>query len=174
MMDEFNDIYGVYYIHEHQFDSVIAGHKTHTDRGRKISPEMVKAMKRGELPKPLTGIKAMWVRTLSMLEPIQIKGRYERSGYFYYMKSLKHNIATFLFYGILFLFSFPGFYYLYQLNRKVFYIFLFVILSYTFIHALAIPYTNWRYRLPLDSIFIIVGWLGIVNVFRFTLNKLNT
>jgi hypothetical protein len=41
MLDDANDIYGIYYIHENQFDSVIDGTKTHTDSGRKISPAMV-------------------------------------------------------------------------------------------------------------------------------------
>ncbi|PKP39118.1 MAG: hypothetical protein CVT98_03215, partial [Bacteroidetes bacterium HGW-Bacteroidetes-15] len=110
MMDEFNDIYGAYYIHDYQIDSVISGLKTRTDMGRRIDVAMVDAMKRGELPKPLTGFSAFNTRIVSMFEPIQFKGRYERTGYYYYQKSLKHNIATFLFYGILFLFSFPGFY----------------------------------------------------------------
>lgn len=166
MMDEFNDIYGVYYIPESQFDSVITGLKTTTDMGREISPAMVKAMQQGDFPRPLTGIRGIGVRLFSMFEPFQLKGRYERSGYFYYKKSLRQNMATFLFYGVLFFFSFPGFYNLYSLNRTGFYVFISVIIIYGLVHALAIPYTNWRYRLPLDSIFIIVGCIGIMGVYN--------
>lgn len=171
IIDDYNDIYGMYYIHEHQFDSVIAGKKTHTDMGRKIAPEMVKAMQRGELPKPLTGVRALGVRLLSMFEPLQLQGRYERSGYFYYKKSFRHNLATFVFYGILLLFSFPGFYYLYKRDKLIFYIFLSVIVIYGMIHALTIPYTNWRYRLPLDSIFIILGCFGITESYNFIISR---
>lgn len=174
MMDEFNDIYGAYYIHDYQIDSVIAGLKTKTDMGRNIDKAMVEAMKRGEMPEPLTGIKAMWVRTISMLEPFQLKGRYERSGYFYYKKSIRHNAVTFISYGFLFIFSFYGFFLLYQKNKLYFYLFATVILVYVLLHALTIPYTNWRYRLPLDSIFMIVGWLGIMNIYKMTLNRLKT
>lgn len=165
MIDDFNNIYGAYYIKPHQFDSVARGLKTHTDWGRKISQAQVEAMKRGEMPAPLTGINAMGIRTLSMLEPFQLAGRYERSGYFYYQKSVRQNIATFITYGFLFLFSFWGFYLLYRNNKRYFYLFASVIIVYVLIHALTIPYTNWRYRLPLDSIFIIVGWYGIVNAY---------
>jgi hypothetical protein len=173
MMDSFNDIYGEFYIPESQFDSVIAGEKTHTDRGWKIAGAQVQAMKKGKLPKPLTGFSAFWSRTVSLLEPVQLRGRYERTGYFYYKKSFRHNLATFLFYGILFLFSFPGFFFLYRTNKQVFVVLISVIIIYTLVHALTIPYTNWRYRLPLDAIFMIVGWLGIVNIYRATINKLN-
>lgn len=173
MMDEFNDIYGVYYIHDYQIDSVITGTKTSTDLGRKISNEMVNAMKRGELPKPLTGFNAIWIRTISMLEPFQFKGRYERSGYYYYKKSLIHNVATFLSYGLLFIFSFYGFYLLFKNNKPYFYLLATVVLVYILLHALTIPYTNWRYRLPLDSVFIIVGWLGVTKIFNHLFRVLN-
>ena len=106
-----------------------------------------------------------------MLEPFQFEGRFEQTGYYYYEKSLKHNVATFLFYGIIFLFSFIGFYYLYKLNKTVFYLFLGAILVYVMLHVLTIPYTNWRYRLPLDAIFIIVGSLGLHNTFNIILKK---
>jgi len=160
--DDFTSIKGRYYIHENQIDSVINGTKTHTDAGYKIPKAWIDAMKEGKRPAPLTGVNAFWSRIRTMLEPFQFEGRFEQTGYYYYEKSLKHNLATFLFYGLLFIFSIPGFYFLFKNNRKVFYIFLSTIIIYVLLHALTIPYTNWRYRLPLDSIFIIVGCLGII------------
>jgi 4-amino-4-deoxy-L-arabinose transferase-like glycosyltransferase len=171
IMDDYNNIHGIYYIHENQFDSVINGHKTHTDMGRLISQEMVNAMRKGEMPKPLTGIRACWSRTITMLEPFQLKGRYERSGYFYYKKSLKHNIATFLFYGVMFLFSIPGFYLIFNRDRRIFIILITVVVVYILVHSLTIPYTNWRYRLPLDAIFIMAGWVGILGTIKMFKNK---
>lgn len=167
LIDEYTDVYGAYYIHEYQIDSVISGKKTHTDQGIMIKPEMVKAMKDGLKPRPLTGIRAFASRIRTMFEPVQLRGRFERTGYFYYKKSFRHNIATFLFYGLLLLFSLPGFYYLYKKDKSIFYIFLFVIIIYGMIHALTIPYTNWRYRLPLDSLFIISGCFGMLKSFDF-------
>jgi hypothetical protein len=166
-LDTFNNIYGAFYIHDYQVDSVISGNKKITDGGWKISSAQIEAMKRGELPHPLTGVNAIRSRITTMLEPFQIKGRYERTGYFYYKKSTRHNIATGLFYGVMFFFSFPGFYHLFKLNKKVFYLLIAPILIYTLIHALTIPYTNWRYRLPLDSIFIIAGCTGIITVLNY-------
>ena len=162
--DDFTGIKGLYYIHDYQIDSVISGKKTITDGGYQIPDIQIEAMRNGQLPKPLTGMDAFWSRIITMFEPFQLKGRYERTGYFYYKKSFRQNIATFLFYGILFFFSFPGFYYLYQRNKNTFFLFLSTIIIYALIHAFTIPYTNWRYRLPLDAIFIIVGSFGVTKL----------
>ena len=119
--DEFTNIKGTYYIHDYQMDSVITGLKTVTDGGYKIPDVQIEAMKNGDLPAPLTGFAAFFSRLKTMFEPIQIKGNFEQTGYYYYKKSVKQNIATFLFYGIIFLFSFPGFYFLYKKNKSVFF-----------------------------------------------------
>lgn len=161
MMDDYNDIFGVYYIHENQFDSIIKGFKTHTDGGFRIPDYQIDAMKNNHFPKPLTGFRAFSSRTLTMLEPLQLFPRYERTGYFYYMKSLRHNLATFLFYGLMFIFSVPGLVALFKKNRAISIVFISIVALWVVIHGLAIPYTNWRYRLPLDSIFIICGCLGV-------------
>ncbi|MFP4024606.1 MAG: ArnT family glycosyltransferase [Thiohalospira sp.] len=164
--DDFMDIKGRYYIHDYQIDSVINGTKTHTDAGYEIPKDWIEAMREGKRPAPLTGLEAYWSRIRTMMEPFQIEGRFERTGYYYYEKSFRHNVATFLFYGIIFLFSIPGFYFLYLKNRQIFFLFLGTIVIYVTLHALTIPYTNWRYRLPLDAIFIIVGWIGITSILK--------
>ena len=99
--DDFTSIKGTYYIHDYQMDSVITGLKTVTDGGYKIPDVQIEAMKNGDLPAPLTGFAAFFSRLKTMFEPIQIKGDFERTGYYYYKKSLRQNIATFLFYGVL-------------------------------------------------------------------------
>lgn len=165
------DIYGDYYIKEHQLDSIISGEKTHTDMGRRISPAMAEAMRRGNLPAPLKGFRAFASRLQTMFEPFQVSGRFERTGYFWYEKSLRHNIATFFFYGILLIFSIPGFVILFRTDKNTALLLLCIILVYALVHALAIPYTNWRYRLPLDSIFIIAGCTGIMNTYRYLATK---
>ena len=171
MLDKYNDVFGFYYLKENQIDSVAAGLKTHTDMGYKIPPTMVEAIRKGNRPRLLTGIRAAGIRLLAMFEPFQIKGRFEKNGYYYYKKSLRNNLATFLFYGVLFFFSIPGFYYLHKINRKVFYLMFAIIIIYALIHAITIPYTNWRYRLPLDAFFIIVGWVGAIELFNKVFKK---
>ncbi len=171
MLDKYNDVFGFYYLKENQIDSVAAGLKTHTDMGYKIPPTMVEAIRKGNRPRLLTGIRAAGIRLLAMFEPFQIKGRFEKNGYYYYKKSLRNNLATFLFYGVLFFFSIHGFYYLHKINRKVFYLMFAIIIIYALIHAITIPYTNWRYRLPLDAFFIIVGWVGAMELFNRVFKK---
>lgn len=173
ILDDAYEIEAEYYIYDYQIDSVIKGTKTTTNFGYKISDAHRDALKRGELPEPLSGSKAFFSRINTMFQPFQLKGRYVRSGYYYYKKSLRNNLVTFLFYGVVFFFSFPGFYYLFYENRKIFYLFGFIIFIYGLIHALAIPYTNWRYRLPLDAIFIIVGCFGILKVLELLKNRIN-
>lgn len=155
-----------FYIHEHQIDSVIQGQITVTDGGYKISEQQRQAMSRGHMPAPLTGIKAFWIRVKDMHRPFQIGGEYQRTGYFYYEKSFRHNLVSFVFYGIVFFFSFPGFYFLYKRNKHHFYLLMTAIVVFTLLHGLLIPYTHWRYRLPLDAIFIIVGALGLLSIFK--------
>jgi len=175
--DNIDDLYGRYYIHDYQIDSVLAGNKTVTDGGVEITEKQRQAMLKGKLPHAFKPHEAFWVRTKDLLRPFQIGGEYQKTGYSYYSKSLRHNVASFLFYGILFFFSFPGFYFLFKNHRKFFYLFLMTILLYTFIHSFFVPWTTWRYRLPLDAIFIIVGCLGL-SVFykavkiRFGINSL--
>lgn len=171
--DNIDDLYGRYYIHEYQIDSILTGEKKVTDGGYHISEQQRQAMIKGYMPKPLTFIQAFWIRTKDMLRPFQIGGEYQKTGYYYYEKSLRNNISSFLFYGIMLIFSIPGFIYLYKRKQIIFYLFIITIAVYTLIHALFIPWTTWRYRLPLDSIFIIVGSLGIIKTFYFRRSKLD-
>jgi 4-amino-4-deoxy-L-arabinose transferase-like glycosyltransferase len=166
-------LYGYYYIHDYQIDSVLIGKKTITDGGCVISELQRQAMLNGQLPRPLKPIEAFWIRTKNLLRPFQIEGEYQVTGYCYYKQSFKHNVASFIFYGILFFFSFPGFYFLYKKDKNIFYLFFTTILIYTLIHSFFVPWTIWRYRLPLDSIFIIVGSCGIIQVYnRIKYNRL--
>ena len=124
-------------------------------------------MMEGNIPDLVTGVKAFWIRVKDMLRPFQIGGEYQRTGYFFYKKSLRHNIVSFLFYGTMFLLSIPGGYFLHQKNQHIFYLFISIILIYLLIHGFFISYTNWRYRLPLDAIFIIVGCYGLTRIMKY-------
>lgn len=156
----------LYYIHDYQIDSVLRGLKTRTDGGFRIPEGQRKAMESGDMPKHFDKFEAFWSRFKTMYKPFQIGGVWERTGYYFYEKSLAHNLSSALFYGIMLIFSFPGFYWLFNQNRQVFYLFISVILVYSAIHLLTIPYTVWRYRLPLDSIFIVTGSYGLISVLK--------
>ncbi len=163
---DFMDPYGSYYIHDYQIDSVIQGLKKVTDGGYKISEKQRLFMEEGNLPHLFTPTEKFWVNTKEFLRPFQIGGEYQKTGYFYYEKSLKHNITSFLFYGIMLIFSMPGFYFLYKKHKAYFILFSTIIVYYTLIHTFFVPWTTWRYRLPLDAIFIIVGCFGICKLFE--------
>jgi 4-amino-4-deoxy-L-arabinose transferase-like glycosyltransferase len=169
--EDFTDIKGLYYIHDYQIDSVISGKKTITDAGYNIPPLWVNVMKEGKMPGPLTGFNAFLSRIVVMYEPFQWTGRWVRTGYYYEEYSFRHNLISFLFYGIFFLMTLPGFYFFYLRNRTTFYLFISTIIIYTIIHSMLIPYTVWRYRLPLDALFIIVGIFGFFETIQRLLPK---
>lgn len=163
---DFMDPYGRYYIKDAQIDSIISGKKNYTDGGHKISTKQIEAMKRGKLPHFLSPWERYWINAKKLLRPMQfVKGEYTKTGYCYYEQSLRNRISQFLFYGLMFIFSFPGFYFIYLTNRRIFWLFLFIVLIWLLIHTFFVPFTNWRYRLPLDAIFIIVGCYGIVELY---------
>jgi hypothetical protein len=165
-IDYLTDLKGKNYIYNYQIDSVINGSIKFTDGGAEITEAQRQTMLKGKLPHKFTFAEAVWSRTKILLRPFQIGGEFQKTGYFYYKKSFKHNLASFLFYGIMFFFSFPGFYWLFYKNRTGFILFLSTILIYTAIHALFVPWTTWRYRLPLDSLFIITGSFGVIMAFK--------
>ena len=168
--DYFMDPYGVYYIHDYQIDSVIQGLKNVTDGGHKIPEKQRQYMEEGNLPNFFTPLEKFWVNTKEFIRPFQIGGEYQKTGYYYYEKSFRQNLASFLFYGIMLIFSIPGFFFLYKNHKPYFIVFLSIVVYYTLIHTFFVPWTTWRYRLPLDAIFIIVGIYGIIRFMNF-LNK---
>jgi hypothetical protein len=164
--DYFMEPYGVYYIHDYQIDSVIQGLKKNTDGGHIIIEKQRQYMKEGNLPHLFTPIEKFWVNAKEFIRPIQIEGEYQRTGYYYYEKSFRQNLASFLFYGIMLIFSIPGFFFLYKKDKPYFILFFSIVVYYTLIHTFFVPWTTWRYRLPLDALFIITGWIGITSIFK--------
>jgi 4-amino-4-deoxy-L-arabinose transferase-like glycosyltransferase len=155
-----------FYIKDSQIDSVLSRKKTITDGGFPITEDQRKAMLKGRLPGSISIVKGFWIRVKVLLQPFQWRGEYQKNGYYYVKYSFRHNVASLFFYGIMFLFSIPGFFFLFKSNREVFILSLSIIVIYTLIHAFFIPWTIERYRLPLDAIFIILGSYGIVEIYR--------
>jgi len=150
-----------YYIHPVQIDSIISGLKTRSDGGCEISLAQRKEMANGNFPHKHSVLESYFSRFKEMFSPVNFGG-WSRGGYYYEKRSLTHNIISLLFYGIMLLFSIPGFYLLYNKYKVLFYLLISIITIYSLIHIFAIPYTVWRYRLPLDSLFILTGAKSIV------------
>lgn len=166
------DSVNIYHIKSNQFDSVAKGLKTYTDGGYLIKPAQIEAMKQGHYPHRLTTTEALWMRLKILLRPFQWQGEYQKQGYYYVKYSFRHNLASFIFFGIIFIFSIPGFVWLYKNRRMPFYIVTVAIFIYLSIHVLAVPFTTERYRLPIAAFFIIAGNIGIYNVINYSLKKL--
>ena len=154
------------YIYDYQIDSVLTGEKKVTDFGYSISEAQRQFMLEGNLPGPLSAGESFFSRLTAMFSPVQFRARWERSGYYFSKKSIRHNIISLLFYGTILILSFYGAYLLYGRDRMVFYLFLSLIISYALLHILFIPYTNWRYRLPLDAFFIILAFFSLRHIFN--------
>ncbi len=159
--DWFYDTVNIYHIKPSQYDSVARGLKTHTDGGYLIKPIQRRAIARGYYPEKLSSLEAFWMRLKILLRPFQWGGEYQKKGYFYVEYSLKHNLASFIFYGLMFFAAFPGFWWLYRNKREAFYLLAGVIGVYVLVHAMAVPWTTERYRLPIAAFFIIAGSIGM-------------
>ena len=130
-----------------------------------ISNAQVEAMKKGNLPRNFSYAEAVWSRFKIMIRPVQFGGDYERTGNYFQYRSLRNNLVSLFFYAPILFLSIPGFFFLYKTRKSVFCLFTGIVLTYLLLHIFLVPFTIWRYRLPLDPIFIIIGMYGLVNIF---------
>ena len=143
-----------------QIDSVCAGTKLYTDAGTRIPIQQVEAMRRGILPSAFYPLQGIISRLKIMLQPWQFKGEYTCNGYYYYERSLRNNLVSLVFYGLALLLSLPGLLVLYRNNQSSFWLFTLLSAVYLGEHVLLVPFTVWRYRLPLDSLLLVTGAMG--------------
>jgi hypothetical protein len=171
LMNEYFDTYGYEYIHDYQIDSVISGKITETDGGAEIHEAMRKAMKNGFLPHPLKWHEQYWSRFREFWRPVSFSGKYLNTGYYFNGKwSLRHNLSTMASYGVLLPFFILGLFRLLKREKKVFTILFMTIFVYCFIHVATVGFTVWRYRVPLDSLIILIAFYYIsdlINRFNF-------
>lgn len=159
VMDDICGLYGIYYLHDNQIDSVINGYITVTDGGYSIPKEMGQAMRNGNLPHPFKWNEALWSRFKEFWRPLDFSNEYQKTGYYFNGKwSLRHNISTFLSYGILLPFFVLGLFRLMKESRPMFFVFFTIISFYCLIHVATICFTVWRYRVPIDSLIMIIAF----------------
>lgn len=167
LMDDICALYGRYYIHDYQIDSVISGKKTVTDGGSEISEEMKLAMKNGYLPHPFKWYEAIWSRLKEFWRPLDLSNEYQKTGYCFNGKwSFRHNASTFLSYGILLPFFILGLFKLFKQEKKIFTILFLTIVVYCIIHVATICFTTWRYRVPIDSLIMIIAFYYLSSLFK--------
>jgi len=161
-----------FYLSDEAIDSIIKGYIVKTEAGLELTAEQIDAMRQGILPHKFSFWEDAISSFLILWKPIDFNKGYCYGGYRYDgVWSIKHNLSVGLTYGILLVFSFFGFYFLWINDKKFAVIFLLILVYHTIIHMIFIPFTRDRYRIPIDPVIIILGSAGIYYVFRKITNN---
>jgi 4-amino-4-deoxy-L-arabinose transferase-like glycosyltransferase len=157
-----------WYISPGRTDSIIKGLTDKYDDGTKIPSQQITAMKNGRLPRYFSRSEVMWASFKRLWQPFILnEGMYYHTGYRFISWSVIHNVFVILTYSWLLFFLPFGLYYLFKHNKVSFYIILSIFLIHTFTHILFIPFTEDRYRIPIDPLVIIASMAGLL----FFINK---
>lgn len=153
----------VWYLSEAQIDSVIRGEKsTMGVYHKKVPDKQIRAMRDGILPHQFSTLESYANVFLILWKPVDLSRSYSTTGYRYDGKwSLAHNLTVGITYGLLLPFAIIGFIALFKHRRKIFWLFLSILIWHSLIHMLAIPFTRNRYHIPVDAILIITGVAGM-------------
>lgn len=164
---------GRWYISPSQIDS-IKNNSIKSYIEKKLLPQHVEAIKKGIVPHKFTNFETCFSSFINFWEPVDFCYSYYQTGYRFDGKwSLKHNLSSAFFYGIMLIFSIIGFYLLYKKQKIIIGYILSFILIYTLLHTFMIPFTTYRYRLPLDPYIIIAGSYGIIYTLKALLPQKN-
>ena len=155
-----------------QIDSVLSGTKTHFSKTDGIPEGQIEEMKQGKFPHRYSTLENLANRLIDLWRPFKFSSNYYMGGFSYMGPwSLKHNVSAILCYGLLLPFFFIGLYHLLKRKKKVAIILLSILLYHSIIHMLFIPYTRDRYRIPLESIIIMLGVYGMLMVYEYFIKK---
>jgi 4-amino-4-deoxy-L-arabinose transferase-like glycosyltransferase len=163
---EFYDRNYNYYISSSRMDSILNGLSNTMNNGIILSEDQIKEMQKGNLPKQLGKGGIMLASFRALWQPVHIKGMYYHNGYRYLKWSTKHNLLIGLTYGIILLFAIPGLYIIFRKSHELFWFCFGVIFTHTFIHVVFIPFSEERYRIPIDYLLILIAAYGIVSYFN--------
>lgn len=160
----FDDNYKAkWYISQARMDSILQGKAFTYDSGDKISPEQIDAMRKGYLPHDFSETEKLEARFIRLWQPfIGPHGMYFQDGWRYIFWSKKHNISILLTFSWLLLFLPFGLYAMFKKYKPAFYIYISIFALHTLIHVFFIPFTDDRYRVPIDSFIIIAAFTGIL------------
>jgi hypothetical protein len=111
-------------------------------------------------------IKRMWYYTIELWRPLRLSADYYPYPYatFNGKWSLRHNMFSLIFYGILLPFMLIGFYFLFKEKNRARFFLLFPILIQTLLHSLS--WGIYRYRVPVDAFIIIIAFYGLYRCYR--------
>lgn len=151
-------------LNKSQIDSILAG-KMVLIRGKDIGDDHARAIRRGLYPKRFTLIQE-WLSALRELwEPIDIWDNYKQFGFRWDGKwSSSHNVISLLSYGLLLPFAIIGIFNQIACKGNFQIISVIILVFHSLIHVLFIPYTLYRYRIPIDFVVIILAFVTVDNV----------
>lgn len=153
-----------WYVSPEVIDSIQKGIKgPETETGEYLSPQQVDAMRQGIVPHKFSGGEYLLSNFIEFWQPMDIWYAYKQDGYRFDGKwSVMHNISILFSYGVLIPFFIWGVIKLYKVKRNHALLFISLILLYMVFHMVMVPFTEYRYRMPLDSILILLAFYSIV------------
>lgn len=162
---------GRWYLSPKQLDS-IQNDEIVSEIEKTLEPQHIDAIKNGNLPHKFTSWETMKATFVNFWQPIDLQPSYYQSGFrFDPMWSLKHNLSIGLTYGVILLFSLYGIYMFFKNYHPDFFFIILLILLYSAIHVFLIPFTHYRYRIPIDPYIIILGCYGIQSLYTKWLRR---
>lgn len=145
-----------YYLSKEQIDSIAKGEETYSR-----SPVEVERIKRGIVPHKYTKLERWFNEYFEFWTPVRLKPGYVSTGFRFEMRSLKHNLAILLSYGILLPFFLVGVFLSFKDKNIIGMIIFSIILYHTFIHVFLF-WVRVRYRVPVDIFIIILASYGFL------------
>lgn len=131
-------------------------------------PEEIKAIKRGARAHN-SNIGRRWWSLREQWRVWKLSGSYMPGGRFRGAWSLKHNVSSVIFYGILLPFMIFSILYIFIKKDKIIWFLIFPPVVQTILHILM--WGKDRYRMPIDSFVIILGTYGIYVIIKKFLHK---
>lgn len=163
-----------WYISESGLDSIQNHGKVTYDSGEIIEQSELDALRKGIRPKRMTAMESYISNFIILWKPVDFKESFVENGYKFDGKwSWKHNLSSFLTFGLLIPFSIIGFIFLFRRNKKIALFLLTIIVYYTLLHVFFIPITVNRYRVPIDVFIVITGACGIYRTYMNIKDKRN-
>lgn len=157
---------GFYYLTEEQIDSIAKGQATYNR-----NPLEIERIKRGVVPRKYSKWERWYNEFLEFWRPVRFNPGYVYSGYRFEYKSLRHNLAILLTYGVLLPFFFVGVYLTFKKKNIEGIIIFSILVFHTLIHVFLF-WVRVRYRVPIDIFIITFASYGFLWVNKNLKSKL--
>ena len=153
-----------YYLSDSQLDSI--KHNL-SIKGKQIDELEKQAILNGLTPRVLSIQEQYWSRFVELWRPFAIHPYYWYNGYRFAQWSFLHNISVFFSYGVLLPFFCIGLVILLIHRPRIGLSFITFIATHSLVHIFFIPFSRYRYRVPIDSLIIIISIWGLFSIIKY-------